>query len=94
MRDKKEIKECIISIKKILDEPEINNQENASVKAGFEKAIQIMKKRSTDFKKVGIEYLPTIQSKAIAMLAVDFVNGDVGKEALLSITSKIGLAEN
>lgn len=94
MRDKKEIKECINSIKTILNEHEMNDPKNSSVKAGFEKAVQIMKKRSTDFKKVGIEHLPTVQSKAIAMLAVDFVNGDVEKEALLNITPNIPLKEN
>lgn len=88
MRDKKEIKECIKLIKDRLKEPGMNEPQNSSVKAGYQKSVEILKKRSTDFKKMGVQYLPTSQAKAIAFLAIDYVNGDIDKEMLLNIPLK------
>ena len=66
----------------------MNEPQNSSVKAGYQKSVEILKKRSTDFKKMGVQYLPTSQAKAIAFLAIDYVNGDIDKEMLLNIPLK------
>ena len=54
MRDKKEIKECIKLIKDRFKEPGMSDPQNSSVKAGYQKAVEILRKRSTDFKKMDI----------------------------------------
>ena len=88
MRDKKEIKECIKKIKDRLKEAGMNEPQNSSVKAGYQKAVEILKKRSTDFKKMEVQYLPSSQAKAIAFIAIDYLNEDAEKEMLLNIPLK------
>ena len=88
MRDRKELKECISLIKDRLKEPGMSDPKNSSVKAGYEKSIEILKQKATNSKGMGIEYLKTTQSRAIAMLAIDFVNGDITKDLLLSVPLK------
>jgi len=43
MRDRKELKECISLIKDRLKEPGMSDPKNSSVKAGYEKSIEILK---------------------------------------------------
>lgn len=88
MRDKKEIKECIKLIKDRFKEPGMSDPQNSSVKAGYQKAVEILRKRSTDFKKMDIQYLPSSQAKAIAFIAIDYLNEDAEKEMLLNIPLK------
>lgn len=88
MRDKKEIKECIKQIKERLNELGMNEPQNSSVKAGYQKAVEILKKRSTDFKEMEVQYLPSYQAKAIALIAIDYLNEDAEKEVLLNIPLK------
>ena len=88
MRDKKEIKECIKLIKDRFKEPGMSDPQNSSVKAGYQKAVEILRKRSTDFKKMEVQYLPSSQAKAIAFIAIDYLNEDAEKEMLLNIPLK------
>lgn len=88
MRDKKEIKECIKLIKDRFKEPGMSDPQNSSVKAGYQKAVEILRKRSTDFKKMEVQYLPSSQAKAIAFIAIDYLNEDAEKEVLLNIPLK------
>ncbi len=87
-RDKQEIRQCVKSIKKRLKEDGMNSPENSAVKAGYQKAITILKSRSTTHVGMGIENLDTIQARAIAMLAIDYVKGEIDEKILLSVRIK------
>jgi DNA-binding winged helix-turn-helix (wHTH) protein len=88
MRDKNEIRGCIKAIKKLLKDERMNNPVNSSIKNGYKMSIDILKRRSTTHAGIGIEDLNTIQARAIAMLAIDYVNGDIADYVLLNIPLK------
>ncbi len=85
MRTKDEIKQCINGIRERLNIDQMNYPENKPVKEGYKIAIQILKRGSLDFTGQGIERLKSIRSRAIAMLAVDYLNGDTTDYVLLNI---------
>lgn len=85
MRTKDEIKQCMNGIRERLNIDQMNYPENKPVKEGYKIAIQILKRGSLDFTGQEIERLKSIRSRAIAMLAVDYLNGDTTDYVLLNI---------
>lgn len=85
MTDEKEIKNCIRGIKKRLDDKRINRFCNAAVKTGYIKSLEILEKRICNYEDAKIKELPSTQSRAIAVLAVDFLNGECGAGILLNV---------
>ncbi|MDD4822159.1 MAG: hypothetical protein PHI48_06335 [Bacteroidales bacterium] len=85
MIEEKEIKNCIRGINKRLEDKRINRFCNAAVKAGYIKSLEILKKRTCNYEDANIKELPSTQSRAIAVLAVDFLNGECTESVLLGV---------
>ncbi len=85
MRTKDEIKQCINGIRERLNIDPINYPENKPVKEGYKKAIEILKRGSMDGTGQGIERLKSIRSRAIAVMAVDYLNEETTDYVLLNI---------
>ena len=86
--EEKEIKNCIRAIKKRLDDKRVNRFCNSSVKQGYIKSLEILEKRITAIPEANIDNLKTIQARAIAVLAVDFLNGECTESVLLGVPIK------
>lgn len=88
MRDDKEIKETISKIEERLSDKRVNRFVNAPVKEGYLKSIEILKGRQTDITKAGLEELKTVQGRAIAALAIDYLVGECTQFVLLGVPIK------
>jgi hypothetical protein len=88
MIEEKEIKNCIRAIKKRLDDKRVNRFCNSSVKTGYIKSLEILEKNICNYEDANIKELPTVQSRAIAVLAVDFLNGECTESVLLGVPIK------
>lgn len=88
MIEEKEIKNCIRAIKKRLDDKRVNRFCNSSVKTGYIKSLEILEKKICSYEVANIKELPTVQSRAIAVLAVDFLNGECTEKVILEIPIK------
>lgn len=82
------IENCIQGIKKRLDDKRVNRYCNQSVKIGYLRAIEILKEKHCNYDDARIKELPTTQSRAIAILAVDFLNGECTEMVLLGVPIK------
>ena len=85
MRQKKDIDQCIKLIQDRLDDPLMDLPQNARVKEGYIKALEILKKKVCNYTGAGIKNLSNTQSRAIAVLAVDYLNGECDILVLTSI---------
>lgn len=88
MIDDKEIQSVIQGIQERLNDKRVNRYCNAPVKEGYIKSLEILEKKITDYKEAEIELLRSTQSRAIAVLAVDFLNGECEKRVLLGVPIK------
>ncbi len=88
MIEEKNIKSCVKAIKKRLKDKRINLACNYSVKSGYIKSLEILNKRITNFQDAGIESLTTVQARAIAFLAVDFLNEECTESILTNVPIK------
>lgn len=88
MIEEKEIKETILKIEERLSDKRINRFVNAPVKEGYLKSIEILKSRQTDITKAGLEELRTVQGRAIAALAIDYLMGECTQFVLLGVPIK------
>src|SRR5690606_25025692 len=92
-----EINTTLDKVYDILDNPEINRKENAIVKEGYNEVIEILLEDRLTYE--GIEKLHDIRARAIAMLAVDYLNGKCPEYVLTgiplhkSISDKIKIAD-
>lgn len=83
-----QIQETISIIKERLEHKPINRHANAAVKEGYLKAVEILESKETDFNKVDISGLKTVQGRAIASLACDYLVGLCSKNTLLMVPLK------
>jgi len=88
MRDKKEIEHCIKEIQIRMKDKRLNRFCNANVKEGYIKALEILSKRISIFQNAHLELLNSVQGRAIADLAIDFLNGDCEENILLNVPIK------
>ena len=82
-----QIEETITLIYDKLDKPEMKLLKNAAFKEGYEEAIDILvddKRNYTDISPT----LRTVQGRAIAVLAVDYLNGECTREILIGVPLK------
>ena len=86
MRQKNELNQCARLIQDRLNDCFMDLPRNAHVKEGYIKALEILKKKMSDYTGAGIKNLSNTQSRAIAMLAVDYLNGECDILVLTSIT--------
>lgn len=83
-----QIQETISFIKDRLEYKPINRTVNAAVKEGYLKAVEILESKETDFNKVDTQSLKTVQGRAIASLACDYLVGLCAKNTLLMVPLK------
>lgn len=88
MRTNKEIIDTIAKIENKLADPRMAIPENASVKEGYQKAIEILKNKTDNISNAKLEALSCVQSRAIATLAIDFINGECPQYVLLGVPIK------
>lgn len=88
MRTKKEIQETISKIEERLADIRINRFVNAPVKEGYLKSIEILRDLQTDITKAKLEELKTVQGRAIAALAIDYLVGECAQYVLLGVPIK------
>jgi glycogen synthase len=82
-----EIEDTITKIYDRLDLPAINKALNAAVKEGYEEAINILVDDKNNYFLISSN-LKTVQGRAIAVLAVDYLNGECTQEVLLGVPIK------
>lgn len=88
MKTDKEIIETIAKLEKKLADPRMAIPENASVEEGYQKAIEILRTKTGNISKAKLETLSSVQSRAIAALAIDFINGECPQYVLLDVPIK------
>lgn len=82
------IDNTIARIKERLAEKPINRHCNAAVKEGYTKALDILESRITDITKSSIGDLKTVQGRAIAACAIDYLQGWCSAETLCGVPIK------
>lgn len=88
MRTDKEIIETIAKLESKLANPRMAIPENVSVMEGYQKAIEILKNKTGNISNAKLEALSSLQSRAIAALAIDFINGECPQYVLLDVPIK------
>lgn len=88
MRTNEEIQETISKIEERLADIRVNRFVNAPVKEGYLKAIEILRDHQTDITRAKLKELKTVQGRAIAALAIDYLNGECAQYILLGVPIK------
>ncbi|NDV93468.1 hypothetical protein D0T84_00860 [Dysgonomonas sp. 521] len=83
-----QVQETISIINDRLAYKPINRHVNAAVKEGYLKAVEILESKEVDFNKVDASGLKTVQGRAIASLACDYLVGLCAKNTLLMVPLK------
>lgn len=81
--NEEDIKRVIETIEKKLSAKEMNQQRNYAIKEGYTRAIENLKKRVNN-----IEGLRTVQGRAIASIAYDYLEGLCSEKVLCGIQIK------
>lgn len=87
IRSEVEIQAAINALKARLQEKAINEQCNTPVKEGYEEAVAILSEQRNGFKGIE-EHCHSTQSRAIAVLAVDYMRGQCTLDTLCKIPLK------
>lgn len=82
------IDDTIARLRERLAEKPINRHCNAAVKEGYTKAIDILENRIIDITKSSIGDLKTVQGRAIASCAIDYLAGWCSAETLCEVPIK------
>lgn len=88
MRTNEEIIDTIAKIEKKLANPRMAIPENASVKEGYQKSVDILRDKTYNIAQAHLETLNSVQSRAIAALTIDFLNGECPQYVLLDVPIK------
>jgi len=78
-----QIKDTIQQIKRRLSDPAMNKPANRAVKEGYTETVSILVEGRTTYDR--IDNLTTVQGRAIAVLAVDYLNGDCEMRVLTGV---------
>lgn len=81
-----QIKQTIQDLKKRLADPLIDQPINRPVKEGYSESINILAEGRKTYD--GVDKLKTLQGRAIAVLAVDYLKGECAKEFLMGVKLK------
>lgn len=81
-----EVEKCIDALRKRLKETDLPEP----VKIGYTWAVTVIEKRITKYEDFDFNILVSYpdQSRAIVMLAIDFLNGECSKKVLCDISKK------
>lgn len=88
MRNSEEIAHVICEIEKRLSDKRVNRYVNVPVKEGYLKAIEILRGCLVGIDKAHIDELKTTQGRAIAVLAIDYLNEEIEEKVLLNVPIK------
>ena len=80
-----QVEETIDLIYKKLEQPEMNHQDNAAIREGYEEAADILFENYRTY--AGISST-TVQGRSIAVMAVDYLNGEVSQKVLVGVPLK------
>lgn len=83
-----EIKETLQLINDILEKPEIDRLANAAVKEGYDLAAEILAEDIRDYAKADFARVRSVQGRAIAALAIDYLLGDCEQDVLIGVPLK------
>jgi len=78
-----EIQDTIAKIEERLNYKPINRYVNAGVKEGYQEAVKILREKRTTYE--GLANMKTVQGRAIAMLTIDYLNGNHKQRHLIEI---------
>ena len=81
-----EIENTLQKLQDRLEEKAMPLLANAAVKEGYTESVDILADDRRTY--AGIDNLKTVQGRAIAVLAVDYLNGECTAEALLGVPLK------
>ncbi|ARK08853.1 hypothetical protein A6C57_00210 [Fibrella sp. ES10-3-2-2] len=81
-----QISQTIAYIKRRFNHPNMALPINRSVREGYTEAIRILAENVTSYSQ--IEELDTVQARAIAVLAVDYLNGECSQHAIINVPLK------
>lgn len=84
-----EIEDTLQKLQDRLEEKAMSLSANAAVKEGYEESVDILADDRRTY--AGIDRLKTQQGRAIAVLAVDYLNGECTAEVLLGVPLKRSL---
>lgn len=82
-----EIEVTIQLINDILDSSQIDLLKNKSVKEGYDEAVDILVEDKRSYGQISTT-LKSVQGRAIAVLAVDYLNGECTREILVGVPIK------
>ena len=88
MRTKKEIQETTSKIEERLADIRINRFVNTPINTRSLNSIEILKDLQTDITRAKLEELKTVQGRAIAALAIDYIMGECTQSVLLGVPIK------
>lgn len=83
------IEDTLQKVQDRLEEKAMSLSANAAVKEGYEESVDILADDRRTY--AGIEKLKTTQGRAIAVLAVDYLNGECTAEVLLGVPLKVSI---
>nr|DAI97873.1 MAG TPA: hypothetical protein [Caudoviricetes sp.] len=86
-RTEEEIQAVIAAIGQRIQEPQINQRRNAAVKEGYKEAIHILCNKIESYNDIPTR-CHSVQSRAIAVLAVDFLHGECEHRILCGVPIK------
>ncbi len=86
-RTEEQIQAAIEAIDKRLQEPQMNQYRNAPVKEGYTEALRILRERIESYEAIP-QHCHSVQSRAIAVLAVDFLHGECEHNVLCNVPIK------
>ena len=86
-RTEEEIQAVIAAIGQRIQEPPINQRRNAAVKEGYKEAIHILCNKIESYNDIPTR-CHSVQSRAIAVLAVDFLHGECEHRILCGVPIK------
>jgi hypothetical protein len=87
-----EIEDTLQKVQDRLEEKAMSLLANAAVKEGYEESVDILADDRRNY--AGIDNLKTTQARAIAVLAVDYLNGECTAEVLLGVPLKVQSKQN
>lgn len=79
-----QIEESILMISRILQHPDTNRAENIALKNGYREAIKILVGNIRSYDQIDL-MLEAGLALSIAVMAVDYLNGECSQKALLAV---------
>ncbi|HEV7379361.1 MAG TPA: hypothetical protein VGN64_06180 [Dyadobacter sp.] len=83
-----QIEETLQVINDILERPEINLLKNAAVKEGYDLAAEILAEDIREYEKGDFARVKSVQGRAIACLAIDYLIGECEQKVLVGVPVK------